>query len=204
MVLRPTVERTQLKHIEFVALEGRRVLSVLVSRSGAVSHRMFLLDDDVKQEDLDGVGRYLTEEFSGCTLVQIRARLLEMMAEEKALYDKLLARVIMVGKQTFQEDDAEPDGVLMGGAFHLVGQPEFSDSQRMRELFSAFEEKGRLVTCRAACWNSGSTRKAPITSRSSPRTRPSCFIARAAGARRSPPRRRRIWGLPPSPTWPAA
>ncbi len=151
VVLRPRVERTQLKHIEFVALEGRRVLSILVSRSGAVSHRMFLLDEDVRQEDLDGVGRYLTEEFSGCTLVEIRVRLLEMMAEEKALYDKLLARVIKVGKQTFQEDAAEPDGVLMGGAFHLVGQPEFSDSERMRELFGAFEEKGRLVKILNRC-----------------------------------------------------
>jgi heat-inducible transcriptional repressor len=151
VVLRPTVERAQLKHIEFVALEGRRVLSILVSNSGAVSHRVFLLDEDVAQEDLERVGRYLTEEFSGWALVDIRTRLLEMMVEEKALYDKLLARVLEVGRQTFQEDVEEPDGVLMEGAFHLVGQPEFSDSERMRALFSAFEEKGRLVKILNRC-----------------------------------------------------
>ena len=52
VVLRPPLERSQLKQIDFVALEGRRVLSILVSLSGAVSHRMFLVDEDLSQEDL--------------------------------------------------------------------------------------------------------------------------------------------------------
>ncbi|TDI13898.1 MAG: heat-inducible transcription repressor HrcA [Acidobacteria bacterium] len=151
VVLRPTVERSQLKHIEFVALEGRRVLSILVSRSGNISHRIFLLDEELKQADLDGVGRYFTEEFCGCTLVEIRGRLLKLMAEEKALYDKLLTRVLEVGRRTFEEDPGEPDAVLMGGTFRLLGQPEFSDADRMRTLFSAFEEKGRLVKILNRC-----------------------------------------------------
>jgi heat-inducible transcriptional repressor len=151
VVLRPTVERIELKQIEFVALDGKRVLSILVSNSGAVSHRMFLIDEELPQDELDRVGRYLTDEFGGWNLVQIRARLLEMMAEEKALYDKLLARVLEVGRQTFQEEDPDTDMVLLGGAFHLVGQPEFSDSERMRALFSAFEEKGRLVKILNRC-----------------------------------------------------
>jgi heat-inducible transcriptional repressor len=151
VVLRPSVEATQLKHIEFVALGGRRVLSVLVATSGAVSHRMFLLDEKGAQDDLDKVGRYLTEEFAGWALMDIRTRLLEMMAEEKALYDKMLAHVLQVGRQTFEADEDEPDRVLMGGAFRLVGQPEFADTERMRELFSAFEEKGRLVKILNRC-----------------------------------------------------
>ena len=152
VVLRPSLERIQLKQIEFVRLEGPRVLSILVARSGSVSHRMFQMEEDHPQEELDRVGRYLSDTFQGWSLDQIRARLLEMMAEEKALYDQLLARVVEVGRRMFdEEEDDEDDQVLMGGAFHLMGQPEFTDLDRMRELFGAFEEKGRLVKILNRC-----------------------------------------------------
>src|SRR5581483_4508816 len=46
----------------------------------------------------------------------------------------------------------------------------------------------------AACSSSGSTPRAPTTSRASARTRSSCSSAPAACARRLPPRPRRTWG----------
>ena len=151
VVLRSPLDRFQMRRIEFVHLGGHRVLALMVSISGVVSQKMIHLDEELAQEELDRVGRYLTESFVGMNLRGIRARLLELMAEEKALYDRLLARVLEVSRQYFEQAGDDDGQVYVEGAFHLVGQPEFGDAERMRALFRAFEEKGRLVQILNRC-----------------------------------------------------
>jgi transcriptional regulator of heat shock response len=46
------------------------------------------------QDDLDRTARYLNTEFSGKSLLAIRAEIVELMKEEKALYDRLLQNAI--------------------------------------------------------------------------------------------------------------
>jgi heat-inducible transcriptional repressor len=91
------------------------------------------------------------------TLAAIRARLLEMMGEEKALYDSLLKRVVCVGERAFAAagDDVS---VYLDGASNILEQPEFEDVHRMRALFRTFEEKGRLVKILNACLSGGGVR----------------------------------------------
>jgi heat-inducible transcriptional repressor len=48
------------------------------------------------QDDLDRTARYLNTEFSGKSLLTIRAEIVELMKEEKALYDKLLQNAILL------------------------------------------------------------------------------------------------------------
>jgi heat-inducible transcriptional repressor len=87
------------------------------------------------------------------TLAGIRARLLTLMGEEKALYDSLLQRVVSVGQRAFAVEgvDAEGASVYLDGTMNMLDQPEFEDASRMRAVFKAFEEKGRLVKILNAC-----------------------------------------------------
>ena len=151
VVFRSPLDRFEMRRIEFVSLGGRRVLALFVSRTGVVSQKMIRLDDDLPQDELDRVGRYLTDSFVGLNLRSIREKLLEMMQEEKALYDKLLSHALQVGKHFVDAQGDDDAQVYVEGAFHLVGQPEFADVERMRGLFRAFEEKGRLVKLLNCC-----------------------------------------------------
>ena len=74
-----------------------RILVVMVSRTGLVTHRVIEVEDDLTQDELQACANYLNAHFSGLTLDAIRARLLELMREEKALYDSLLKKVVSVG-----------------------------------------------------------------------------------------------------------
>jgi len=156
-VLAPEMQRTSFRHIDLVRLPPPRILVVMVSGAGLVTHKVIEMEDDLGQEDLQTCANYLNAHFTGMTLAAIRARLLEMMGEEVALYDSLLKRVVSVGERAFAPtgDDAS---VYLDGASNMLEQAEFEDVRRMRALFRTFEEKSRLVKILNACLTGGGVR----------------------------------------------
>ena len=139
-----------LKHIEFVRLHERRILVVFVDRSEVVSHRILDTAEDYAQTDLDRAGRYLVGEFAGLTLQDIRTRLVSLMAEEKATFDRLLKNVVTLGTRYLDAESGERRMVLEGTT-NLLQHPELSDVDTMQRLFRAFEEKHNLVKLLDRC-----------------------------------------------------
>ncbi len=135
-----------LRHIEFVALGPRRILAILVDRSGVIHNRIAEMSEDFTQEELDRIGRYLVVEFQGKTLTEIRAGLLDRMRQEKAAFDTLLSRAIALGNQVLQApEEKDEKQVYLRGTPNILQQPEFADMDEMRRLFETFEAKGKLV-----------------------------------------------------------
>jgi len=149
-VITPPIRDAVLKHIEFVRLNGRRVLCVFVDRSGVVSHRIIEVEEDYERADLDRAGRYLVEEFAGLALGEIRSRLVTLMAQEKAAFDALLRNAINLGTRYL---NAEEDGrrLVLEGTTNIMKHPEFADMETMRRLFETFEEKHHLVKLLDRC-----------------------------------------------------
>jgi heat-inducible transcriptional repressor len=148
-VLAPDIARTSFHHVDFVPLAPPRVLVVMVSAGGLVTHKVIEPEEQLSGSDLQACANYLNESFSGLTLSEIRTRLIELMREEKALYDSLLKRVLAIGEQAFAVE-GEPS-VYLDGASNIIARPEFEDVERMRALFRTFEEKNRLVRLLNAC-----------------------------------------------------
>jgi heat-inducible transcriptional repressor len=149
-VLAPDIARTSFRHVDLVPLGHPRVLVVMVSATGIVTHKLIDVEERLEPSELQECANYLNAHFSGMPLADIRARLLELMTEEKALYDSLLQRVIALGERAFAV--AEPGAsVYLDGASNMLSQPEFEDLERMRALFRTFEEKSRLVRILNAC-----------------------------------------------------
>ncbi len=144
LVLAPNLQRVLIDRIEFVRLDSRRVVAILVARSGVVHNRMLEIAEPAEQVDLDRIGRYLTDELGGLTLPEMRDRLLTRMGEERAAYDRLMMQSLELGRQALEshEDDAE---LLVEGASNLIGSPEFSELETMRGLFRTLEEKKALI-----------------------------------------------------------
>lgn len=149
-VLAPDMAHTTFLHIDLVRLPHPRVLVVLVSAGGLVTQKVVSVADELSQDDLQECANYLNTNFTGQNLGSIRARLLELMTEEKALYDSLLQRVVSLGEQAFRSDVTSGQ-VYLDGTSNIVGQPEFDDMGRMRAIFKTFEERGRLLKILNAC-----------------------------------------------------
>jgi heat-inducible transcriptional repressor len=151
IVVSPPVADSRLEHIEFLPLADGRILVVLVLSPNVVQNKLVRIDDPLTPEELEEAARYLNAEFSGKTLQTIRAEVLALMGEEKALYDRLLRNAALLFERGVEGDGDETGDVYIDGASNILAKPDFSDVERLRELFRTFEAKSRLVKILNEC-----------------------------------------------------
>lgn len=148
ILLTPALAETVLKTVEFVHLADRKVLCVVVSTAGFVDKKVIQTREPLTREELARISNYVTENFSGLTVRQIRDRLLRLMAEERAQMDRILALTIELAKTGLDIGDQD---VLVDGTSELLSQPELADIERVRCLFEKFSDKARLVYMLTEC-----------------------------------------------------
>jgi len=149
-VLAPDIARASFRHVDLVGLGHPRILVVMVSSTGIVTHKVVEVEERLSPADLSACANYLNAHFAGMTLSAIRTRLLDLMKEEKALYDSLLKKVVALGERAFAVPEGEAS-VYLDGTANILSQREPADLERMRALFRTFEEKSRLVRILNAC-----------------------------------------------------
>lgn len=148
LVVAPRFTSCLFRQIEFVKLGAHKLLAILVSCNGAVQNRIIETEQEFSSSELVTMGNYLNSILEGLTIDQVRQKILAEMQSEKNRYDQLLNRALTLSQQALP--DAGQD-VFIAGQSRIFDQPEFADLGRMREIFEAFEEKGRLVELLGRC-----------------------------------------------------
>ncbi|MEO5822600.1 MAG: heat-inducible transcriptional repressor HrcA [Vicinamibacteraceae bacterium] len=139
----PAAERL-LQRIEFVPLDAGRVLVVVVAMNGEVAHKVVPFAGPATREQLIEAANYLTAQYGALSLTDIRARLLEEMQAERALYDELFARTLALAQETLASLPGESH-VFVSGAPTIADlglSPEALPT--LRALLAMLEEKDRL------------------------------------------------------------
>lgn len=161
LVLAPSSSEKLLEHVKFVALPDRRVLVVIVSRPDVVENRVIRLDEEIPQSELDRAADYLNAEFRGWSLRTIRLQIFKRIEEMKATCETLLTRVAHLFLEgAIGQQQAGP--LFLEGTARILGQPEFEDARRVRDLLDTFEQKARLIQILTACLESSSRSGATI------------------------------------------
>jgi heat-inducible transcriptional repressor len=140
----PRLQSTVFRRIEFVRLSSRQVLAVFITQSGMIQNRVIETAEELSPAELEQITNYLNHTMSGLSIREARARILSHMVQEKALYDRELQRAFRLSEEALGEfADGE---VFIEGTSHLLDQPEFSDLERMKRIFRAFEQKSLLLS----------------------------------------------------------
>jgi heat-inducible transcriptional repressor len=143
LVITPRVGDMRFKHIQFLRLGPFQVLAIFVTTTGVIQNKPLEVDEDLDQNYLDKMTRYLSTILSGLTLLEVRNRIFEEMQKEKTAYDKLMASALKLGERALA--DTEDRELFMEGTARILDAPEFSDTQKMKKIFEALEEKGFLL-----------------------------------------------------------
>ncbi len=143
LVMVPRLKTTIFRHIEFVKLSPRQVLAVFVTQSGLVQNKLIEVDEDLHPRDLEKITNYLNQAMTGLSIQEVRARIITEMAEEKALFDRLLRRAFVLSSAAL--DDESMGDIIIEGTSHFLEQPEFADLPRMKRIVQTFEQKSILV-----------------------------------------------------------
>jgi len=142
-VVTPRVEQLLLRTLHLVPVSTDRVLAVLVAESGRVVQRIVAHEERISRRELERIGRILAERVAGRTLVGLRRCLEEERDRLRGEADDLLRRAWLLGLGACEGEESE--GLVIATRLALLGQPEFSDPERIRGLFSALETNQRLL-----------------------------------------------------------
>lgn len=140
VVVSPPTEAAVLTRLEFVALEPRKVLAVLITRGGRVHHRTVALDEDVTRRELEQFHNYLNTWMTGLTLTQIRDRIEEDLRHERADADRVVRGALLAGRRALEEGLDEGD-VVIEGRTRFLAMADFESLDRVRPVLLALERK---------------------------------------------------------------
>jgi heat-inducible transcriptional repressor len=152
-------DRELLEHVHFVRLGRARVLTVLVTTTGVVRDRLLMLDHDLTPGELETAANYLNQNFHGWALERIRQELARRMELERSEYNRLLGSLeelwakCAMDRTSDRTNDRARDGamdravqeksIFVEGVANLVGNEV--DREHLRQIFTALEEKQRVI-----------------------------------------------------------
>jgi heat-inducible transcriptional repressor len=145
VVFMPTLLQFTIRSMDFILVAENKILCVIVGTNGMVVNKVVETRLTFAREELEAIGRYITLEFSGLTLDQIRRRLIRMTEQERALHDEMLQKTITLGIEAVNDVVPVEHELIVEGAASILTKPEFADAQAMRKTFLALQEKEKLI-----------------------------------------------------------
>ncbi len=145
MAVAPASRQAMLQSIHFVRVAPERVLAVVVTGGGLVDSRLLVTERDFAPAELERISNFCTGSFAGLALSEIGARLVALMAEERAQADELLSGVVSLGNQAVASKSAPAGEVFYNGADRLLERAAPGQLQAVRRLLAAFADKAALL-----------------------------------------------------------
>jgi len=139
IVTPPATATSSLKHVEAVPVSERRVLVVAVLEGGAVRQQLVELHEPVTPEHLRRLSSRLTATHSGNDASAIRGSAATESAADQELV-RALARMLD------EQDAARVNDVYYDGIQNIMAQPEFTETDSIRDIVRLLEDRTRLAT----------------------------------------------------------
>lgn len=162
VVAAPVMERLVLKQLYFVKLGRRESLAIMIGENGFMRNKVLTTSEDYSQDELNQVNGYLAETCANLTLDEVRAKILAAMGAEKKAFDRLYTRALALAEASVEPQAPDSQGgeqpIYLEGRGNLLEYPEFAEAEAMRALFTAFEDKRRILTILNEVAESGQVR----------------------------------------------
>jgi heat-inducible transcriptional repressor len=133
-----------LRQIEFVLLHQKQILVVIISQSGQVENRIIKYEDDISQEQLDVLSKYLSEYLCGKTLAEGRLVVQCELLKQKDKFSSIATDILQRGLQAAAEQKSSTI-MLRGQANLLDGVEQIEELDAVRHLFEAIETKKTMM-----------------------------------------------------------
>ncbi len=140
-VLAPQTAQAAFRCLQFLPLDPRRAIAVLMTDAGFVENRIVAIPDGATFEDFQRMARVINDCLAGKTLDAIPAATMKRIRREvgdAALYE---AAVEIIHRAL---DTEKRERLYLGGTTELMEQPEFHDVERVKEILLMLEEEELL------------------------------------------------------------
>lgn len=138
----PKREQFAFRHVDFVPLDGQRVLAILVFADNDVQNRILKVRRPYEAGELERIAGYLNTHFAGRPLAEARAQLLAELHSAREEMETLMSRALELADQALA---ADAEDMLVAGQTRLIGVQDLSNLDRLRDLFEAFASKREIL-----------------------------------------------------------
>jgi len=148
--LAPADPSVRLRHIDFVNLDGDRVLVVIVAAGGQITHKVIQPAEPYDGLVLTQAANYINGEFAGLTLLEARTAIMARLRQERILYDALIAQALQLASAGLDNVTPEETLHVQGTSYLLdellgVGVDRDQALETLRALFRMIEGRHRLI-----------------------------------------------------------
>ncbi len=150
LVTIPKRDQVTLRHLDFLSLEGNRVLVILVLDDHEVQNRVIYTKQTYTEVQLREASNFLNAQFAGEALGSIHDRLLSSMKADRESMNSLMQTTLEVVDQAFETESAN-DFVVKGQENLLATNQALED---IRQLFEAISMKGDILHLLDRCMES--------------------------------------------------
>ncbi len=143
IVVEPKVDMMLFQEVEFVKLSRHTILMVFITSSGTIHKRLVETDEDLSLRLLTEMKEYMNNRFSGTPFYALKNALLQDLKKDREAFAILNEKI----KDTLDTiiGEEEKREIYIEGTSKMIGVPEFSDIEKLKELFKALENKERLL-----------------------------------------------------------
>ena len=138
MVLAPQASKAAFRCLQFLPLDDRRVITVLMTDAGFVENKIIDMPDGATFEDFQRMAGVINKALAGKTLCTIARKELKQIKHEirdGGLYEAALEVI----RRALDTDRRER--LYLGGTTVMLEQPEFHDVERIKEILLMLEEE---------------------------------------------------------------
>jgi len=153
LVTLPRWDQALLQHVEFLSLSDNRVLAIFVINDSEVQNHVIRTERHFTASELEQAANYLNTHFAGKELQEVRRGLVASMHDAKETVNVLMQAAMEAAEKVIDSEQKQPDYVLAGQT-NLMGFAEFSNLERLRQLFDAFAEKRDILHLLDQCLHS--------------------------------------------------
>lgn len=147
----PKRSKLILRHVEFLSLNGNRVLIVLVINEKEVQNRVIITHRPYLETELQRATNYLNTHYAGEELIKVQQAIKKAMRNDRSGIADIMNTLSEIADQAFIEEKEED--YVLAGETNLLSLAEEAGLDHMRSLFEAFNQKRDLLHLLDQCLN---------------------------------------------------
>lgn len=142
LVLLPKHQKATFNKINILKYKKNSIIAILLTDEGILKHNVIKTELDLSQDDLNKISDFFNSQYSGMTIDNIKNIIMNIVKEEKKIWNNIIIRAINVYEQAinFSEED-----IIVSGLYDAIDLQDFSYISKIKELSKAIKNKSLMI-----------------------------------------------------------
>jgi len=143
MIVAPAVYHSRFRHLEILKFNGGNLLLVLITDTGRVFKRNFIIEGDYNSLDFQSASNILNQQLKDISISDIDYKILKIPENNSSLIP-LIKKILEIIKSCGQETLLY-NRIFIHGASSVLNQPDFINLKKIQEILSIIENEYLLL-----------------------------------------------------------